>query len=169
MFLLQIPRLLLPKPTGTPFSNNWYVSTAGFPSAVQLKVITEPWHMVGLLTVNLNFSGLSTRFKSEMESYSSLECKRHSDSSKIVRQIVLLYKLQTFITIFSHMESRNCTWLWQFTITFYMFDFANQLPIHHLPFTPFCQGDERLTKHSQLSIQGCSSNFLVANKAEMLK
>ena len=62
MFLLHIPRLLLPFLTGTPFSNNWYVATGGFPSAEQLKVTTEPWHTVDLLTVNLNFSGLSVGF-----------------------------------------------------------------------------------------------------------
>ena len=154
MFLLHIPRLLLLLVTGTPFSNNWYLSTGGFPSAEQLKVTTEPWHTVDSLTVNLKFSGLSARFKSEMECYCSLHCKLDSEFSKIVGQNVLLNKLQILITVFSYRESHNCTWLCKFTITFCMCFIANQLPTHHLPFTPFFQGDEWLTKHSQLSIQG---------------
>ena len=118
MSLLHIPRLLLPLLTDTPFSNSWYVSTWGFPSAEQLKVTTEPWHTVVLLTVNLKFSGLSARFKSELECYCSLHCKCYLEFPKILGQNVLLYKLQVFITIFSHRKSRNCTWLCKFTMTF---------------------------------------------------
>ena len=112
MFLLHIPRLLLPLLTGSPFSNNWYVSTGGFPSAEQLKVTTEPWHTVDLLTVKLKFSGLSARLKSEMECYYSLHCKCHSEFSTIVQQNVLLYKLQIFTTIFSHRWVRISLLMW---------------------------------------------------------
>ena len=87
MFLLHIPRLLLPFLTDTPFSNNLCVSTGGIPSAEQLKVTTEPLHTADLLTVKLNFSGLSVRFKSEIECHSSPHCKRHSELSKIVVKI----------------------------------------------------------------------------------
>ena len=91
MFLLHIPRLLLPFLTDTPFSNNSYVSTRGNPLARRLKVMTEPWHTADLLTVKLNFSGLSVRFKSEMECHSSLHCKRPSELFNIVGKNVLLY------------------------------------------------------------------------------
>ena len=157
MFLLHIPGLLLLSLTGTPFSNNWYVSTGGFASAEQLTVTTEPWHTVELLTVKLNFSGLSVRFKSEMECHFSLHCKRHSVLSKIVGQNVLFYKLQNFTTISSPRENRNCTWLCKFMTACYVFDIANHLPTRHLPLAPFCQVHKRLTKYSQFSIQGCSS------------
>ena len=116
MFLLHIPGLLLLSLTGTPFSNNWYVSTGGFPSAEQLTVTTEPWHTVELLTVKLNFSGLSVRFKSEMERHISLHCKRHSVFSEIVGQNVLFYKLQMFTTIPALGKTvtvRDCVNLWQ--------------------------------------------------------
>ena len=50
-----------------------------------------------------------------------------------------------------------------------MFDIANQLPTHHLPFTPFCPLFKWLKKHSEFSIQGFLSNFFIANQTEMLK
>ena len=169
MFLLHIPRLLLLLLTGTPFSNNWYVSTGGFPSAEQLKVTTEPWHTVDSLTVNLKFSGLSARFKSEMECYCSLHCKLDSEFSKIVGQNVLLNKLQILITVFSYRESHNCTWLCKFTITFYVFHCQSAADTS-LAFHTILSG-WWMTHKAFTTLNPRSLKFfwtMVANKTEML-